>query len=101
MTTVTAKPTRLNLTDAVNDLAPPPPPCFLNRLHWMEYLQSAATAQNSRNEPKVILISPAREPYFNLDYPFCADCTQVKSTEMMAKGRCNPNHLTEQKDSKA
>lgn len=92
---------RVNLTDAVNDLAPPPPPCFLNRGHWMEYLQSAAAAQNSRNEPKVILISVHREPYFNLDFPFCADCTQVKSTQMMGEKRCNPNHLTSMKEPKA
>lgn len=89
---------RLNLSDAVTDLAPPPPPCFLNRTQWMEYLQSAASAQNSRHEPKVILIHPDGDPYFNLDFPFCADCTQIKSTEMLAKGRCNPNHLTNLKE---
>jgi hypothetical protein len=94
---VTSKP-RLNLSDAVEDLAPQPPPCFINRIHWVEYLKSAAAAQNSQHEPKVIHITKEGEPAFNLDFPFCADCTQIKSTEMLAKGRCKPEHLTNLKD---
>jgi hypothetical protein len=94
---VTAKTIRLNLADAVNDLAPAPPPCFHNRIHWLEYLQSAAAAQACRTEPKVILSSSEQGAHFNLDFNFCADCTQVKSVQMMAKGLCNPNHLTQLK----
>ena len=39
---------RLNLSDAVDDLAPPPPPCFFNRGSWIAYLKSAAAAQNHK-----------------------------------------------------
>lgn len=39
---------RLNLSDAVDDLALPPPPCFFNRSSWMLYLKSAAAAQNHK-----------------------------------------------------
>lgn len=89
-----ARPTtRLNLTDAVDDLAPAPPPCFLNRISWREYLRSAAAAQNNKAEPKVILIAHDGAATFNHAFPFCSDCTQVKSVEMMAAGRCNPQFL--------
>jgi hypothetical protein len=46
----------------------------------------------------VIHITREGEPAFNLDFPFCAECTQIKSTEMLAKGRCKPEHLTNLKD---
>ena len=83
---------RINLVDAVLDVAPPPPPCFLNRQSWIEYLQSAAGAQNQRTEPKVIIML-ASEPAMNPDFPFCVDCTQVKSFEMTAQGKCHPAYL--------
>lgn len=83
---------RLNLSDAVDDLAPPPPPCFLNRTSWREYLKSAAAAQNQKGEPTVILFKNG-EPRFNYLLPFCADCTMEKSVEMMAKDRCEPKFL--------
>ena len=47
---------RINLNDAVADLHPAPPPCFLNRLEWVEYLKSAAAVQNHKGEPRVILV---------------------------------------------
>ena len=43
---------RINLKDAVDDLAPPPPSCFFNRGGWMQYLQSAAAALNPLNVHK-------------------------------------------------
>lgn len=87
---------RINLKDAVDDLAPPPPPCFFNRSGWMQYLQSAAAAQNQRNEPVVILVAQDGSATFNFDFPMCADCTQVKSLEMTRQGRCNPEYLKQQ-----
>ena len=87
---------RCNLRDAVSDLAPPAPPCFLNATHWREYLASAAATQNVRGEPKVIIIVNG-EPTFNFDYPFCADCTQMKSHEMEKRGLCKPDFLKELK----
>lgn len=90
--TQVARP-RLNLSDAVDDLAPIyPPPCFHNRTIWLEYLKSAAAAQNQRDEPKVILIRDGAAS-FNWDFPFCADCTQIKSLDMMRKERCQPEYL--------
>lgn len=86
---------RINLSDAVDDLAPAPPPCFLNRISWREYLKSAAAAQNSRHEPKVILIAQDGAATFNFAFDICEDCTQKKSVEMMALGRCKPDFLKE------
>lgn len=89
---------RINLKDAVDDLAPPPPPCFFNRSGWMQYLQSAAAAQNQRNEPAVILVAQDGAGTFNFDFPLCADCSQVKSLEMTRQGRCNPEYLVNLKE---
>lgn len=89
---------RINLKDAVDDLAPPPPLCFFNLGSWMQYLQSAAAAQNQRNEPVVIIVAQDGAATFNFDFPMCADCTQVKSLEMTRQGRCNPQHLTNLKE---
>lgn len=83
---------RINLHDAVDDLAPAPPPCFFNKLHWIEYLKSAAASQNNKGEQKVILVRDC-EPVFNFGYNICVDCTQIKSVEMMARGQCNPDFL--------
>lgn len=83
---------RLNLNDAVDDLAPPPPPCFHNRMEWVSYLKSAAATQNQTNEPKVIVIHDG-QPRMNFAYPFCADCGQQRSLKMHTEGKCKPNHL--------
>lgn len=84
---------RLNLADTVQDLAPDPPPCYQNRYIWREYLKSAAAAQNQRDEPRVILIAEDGAATFNFDFPYCVDCTQIKSLEMSRVGRCQPNFL--------
>ena len=86
---------RLNLSDAVDDLAPPPPPCFFNRSSWMLYLKSAAAAQNHKGSQPVIIVAADGEPAFNTRLNYCADCTQAKSLEMKGKGRCNPYHLSD------
>ena len=83
---------RINLNDAVADLHPAPPPCFLNRLEWVEYLKSAAAVQNHKGEPRVILVVKG-EPAFNLGFDYCCDCTQIKSFEMMRVDRCKPGFL--------
>lgn len=83
---------RLNLSDCIQDLHPPPPPCFKNRLLWVEYLQAAASCQNHKGEPKIIVIVNG-EPAINQDFPYCEDCTQLKSLDMYQKGLCNPNYL--------
>ncbi len=65
----------------------------------MQYLQSAAAAQNQRNEPVVILVAQDGAATFNFDFPLCADCSRVKSLEMTRQGRCNPKYLTDLKES--
>lgn len=86
---------RLNLSDAIDDLAPPPPPCYLNRMEWVQYLKAAAASQNDGESPKIIL-SAHGTPRINYDYPYCADCTQVHSLVMSRTGRCNPDFLKQQ-----
>jgi hypothetical protein len=86
---------RINLSDAIDDLAPAPPPCFLNRLEWTEYLKSCAASQNDGESQKIILIQDG-EPRINFGYDICADCTQVHSLAMTQQGKCNPNALKAQ-----
>lgn len=87
-------PIRLNLSDAVDDLAPEHPPCFYNRDIWLQYLKSAAAVQNQRDEQKVIVVIRG-EPIFNLAYNFCEDCSSLRASRMQESGRCNPRHLLE------
>lgn len=90
---------RLNLSDAVDDLAPiEPPPCFHSRIAWLMYLKSTAAAQNSRHNQKAIITDADGPPRFNDRLNYCADCTQAKSMEMLALGRCDPYHLSDQPD---
>lgn len=84
---------RINLSDAVDDMAPPPPPCFLNRSIWVEYLKSAAASQNQRDEPKLFIYTAGGAVRLNYEFPYCADCTQVKSLEMDRLGKCKPDYL--------
>lgn len=83
---------RLNLSDAVDDLAPPPPPCFLNRASWKEYLKSGAAVQNHKGEPKVILLVDG-SPAFNHALDFCSDCSTSQRASMVKQSRCDPAHL--------
>lgn len=94
-----AETQRLNLADAVEDLAPPPPPCFANRYIWREYLKSAAAVQYQRNEQRVILIVDG-EPRFNNEMNFCRDCTPSTARAMKSAGRCDPDHLKKDSTSK-
>lgn len=90
---------RLNMSDAVDDLAPlDPPPCFHNRESWKLYLKSAAATQNHRSNQKVIIVGQDGRPRFNERLNYCADCTQAKSMEMLAQGRCDPYHLSDDPD---
>jgi hypothetical protein len=84
---------RLNLNDLVDDLAPKYPPCFSARGRWVEYLKSAAAAQNQRKEPKVILIADGRAT-FNVAFPFCDECVGTHRLAMRKLGKCEPDFLT-------
>lgn len=83
---------RINLKDAVDDLAPAPPPCFLNKVHWIEYLHSAAASQNNRGEQKIILVTEAG-PLINVAYDFCEDCTDDTMQRMHKADRCKPDWM--------
>lgn len=83
---------RINLSDAVDDLAPPPPKCFLNGAIWKEYLKSAAAVQNHKGEQPIILLKKG-EPSFNMAMSFCVDCETAHKTIMRAAGKCLPRHL--------
>lgn len=86
---------RINLADAIDDLAPKtPPPCFHNRMDWIEYLKSCAAVQNQKGEPKIIVIENG-EPSINYNFPYCEDCTQVKSHQMHTASKCQPDFLKE------
>ena len=84
--------TRINLSDAVDDLAPAPPPCFLNKQHWIGYLKSAAAAQNQRDEPKIIIFAQG-EPAINTAFDFCADCDTRTRDVMLTAQRCKPDWM--------
>jgi len=86
---------RINLSDAVDDLAPAPPPCFKNRMDWTEYLKSCAASQNDGESQKVIFVKNGN-PLFNYDFNICADCSPVYSLAMTQAGRCHPNALKAQ-----
>jgi hypothetical protein len=82
------------LNDAVIDLAPlTPPPCFPNRQAWLEYLKSAAAAQNHKGENKVILTHKGRTHEFNYAYDFCQDCDTHYKRLMQSQMSCRPNFL--------
>lgn len=85
--------TRINLADAVDDLAPPPPPCFHNATAWRQYLKSAAAHQHAKGEQKVILVREHQEPAFNPRFNFCADCETANRRAMSQVGRCKPDHI--------
>ena len=84
---------RINLKDAVDDLAPAPPLCFLNKVHWIEYLYSAAASQNNRGEQKIILIVEG-EPVINKAYDFCEDCTAHHRRAMVKVNQCHPDWMS-------
>ncbi len=72
-------------------LAPPSPPCFTDRLTWLEYLCDAQVAANGNMRgPLDLRKSPVS---FNLDFDFCADCSARYAMDMQRQGRCIPHHL--------
>lgn len=73
----------------ISELAPPAPPCFGDRLGWVEYLQGAFRAQRP-GQPRVLLVEIGQPVRINPDYPFCADCSAQHQAAMEAAGRCWP-----------
>jgi hypothetical protein len=81
----------VNVKDAIEDLAPEPPPCFKGAVEWREYLVSAAKSQVIGRRETVVLIRSDRaiNPAFN----FCRDCDKAYKRAMQADGRCVPDFL--------
>lgn len=73
-------------------LAPAAPPCFPDRLTWLEFVQQALEASRG-----VALMGPLDlrygEPRFNHALDFCADCTAKHAWQMQKEGKCVPDHL--------
>lgn len=90
----------MNLSDAIDDLAPPPPPCFVNRIAWIEYLKSCAQSRRNGRAKKIIIVRDG-VPQINPNYRFCADCTQIHSLAMSKVGKCQPDFLKSQVTKKA
>ena len=76
-------------------LAPPSPPCFADRLSWLEFLASAAEGQGTGEQP-VLLFEVGKPVRFNLRFNHCCDCTpEYKAAMTAAKPmRCRPEWLT-------
>lgn len=91
----TATP-RTNLSDAVEDLAPGPPPCFHNRAEWIQYLKSAAAVQYHKGEQKVIFARRV-EASFNYEFDYCEDCHSARQAQMVRKGLCHPDYVKDRK----
>lgn len=85
---------RINVSDAIRDCAPPPPPCFLNREAWTLYLISAASTRTEAKRRRVVLIiDETGEPQVNPAFDYCRDCQSAHQERMQAQGACQPDHL--------
>lgn len=76
-------------------LAPSAPPCFTDRLSWLEYLVSYMDDKDEIR--KVGSRGPVdmrqTAPRFNFAFDFCRDCSARHALAMQAQGRCVPSHL--------
>jgi hypothetical protein len=83
----------MNRAALARDLAPTSPPCFQDRLSWLEYLGSAAEHQRGDYHDGPLLFTKGQPVRFNFSFSFCADCTAQHSLAMFNEGRCNPAFL--------
>lgn len=80
-------------------LAPLAPPCFADRLSWLEYLCDAQIAANGNTRGPLDLRQS--EPRFNYALDFCDDCTARFSQQMQREQRCRPDHLLQLRNDEA
>lgn len=83
-------------TARMGAIAPPAPPCFPDRVTWLEYLDVAATTNKSTRQFRVVpvvLVSADGQERFNHEYNFCHDCNAQHSFRMANEGRCDPGYL--------
>ena len=72
-------------------LVPVAPPCFPDRLTWVEFVVSADDA--TRRDERGPIDMRKTDPKFNHQWNFCTDCLALHALAMVAQGRCNPQHL--------
>ena len=77
--------------DVLIPIIPVAPPCFIDRLTWVEFVVSGDEATRVGERGPLDLRKP--EPRFNHRWNFCADCLATHALAMQAQGRCNPQHL--------
>lgn len=77
----------------ISALAPETPPCFADRLAWIEYLMSALKAKHPIPASRLVLIEVDGRPAFNPSLNICLDCSAQHSFRMQLAGRCKPSHI--------
>lgn len=83
----------MNRRAVVIPLIPVAPPCFEDRMSWVEFVVAADDAVKASERGPIDHRHP--EPRFNRRWNFCADCMATHALAMQAQGRCHPRHLRE------
>ncbi len=84
---------------ALVELAPLAPPCFADRLAWVEYLVSSAQSQRvggNGEERGPLLFEKGRAVRFDYGWSFCTDCLQEHRDRMANAGACRPDFVKRQ-----
>lgn len=86
---------RREVVQRISGLVPAHPPCFADRLSWVEYVASAHHALKSSKKFSVIPVVVVEEgvEVFNHNWPYCTDCSAQHSHRMTLVGRCDPYFL--------
>ncbi len=79
----------------VIQIAPVAPPCFHDRLAWVEFLVSAAEDTSRTGARRGPLDLRKTEPAFNYAFDFCEQCSANYALRMQGEDRCHPWHLRE------
>lgn len=86
--------TRDDTAEAIDRLAPPPPPCFDSRQQWHSWLcASAETGPSPTTSPIQIRNGVA---HFNARIGYCQDCPVSYRSEMLKRDRCCPTWVRRQ-----
>lgn len=80
----------------VEQLAPVAPPCFADRLIWLEYLVAMAEAQSEKGQPAALIFEAGKPVRVNWALDYCSDCDSLYAKVMQSQSRCCPNWLRDQ-----
>jgi hypothetical protein len=72
-------------------IAPPSPPCFQDRMSWVEYLVEADMARGDGERGPIDMRSGSAR--FEMAFDYCKDCLAKHALAMNAQGRCQPDYL--------